>query len=702
MIRSTIDTYTGSSPAATALAVQAECAFEELSAALGDLLRDGSSDTIVAQQFDTAVSLLVQQLRTGDPEAAGDHVSGWLRLVSLQHPEAFADPPFNEKVLSPILDRWRALLTDGATHIALSAVDALIGQMGKKLGQRSGKTVRALFVGDCLVLDIATQIQILAHGSEFDIEPTVVTKRVGADLRRSLRAFTPDQFDLIFYSPFSFGFSEEYAQYTTPRRMLGAVVKGVAPLKEALEETYKSIGLMHRYFDCPLYIHNVSGMRQNRTGFLGWTINLASWPARRGAASYLNMQLSAFIDGLAAAGGKRPLRRIDEAEPLSRMSSYKLGQLGQATYDAGELHPTALARELASGPYLRAGIATAHLNKRKLIVCDLDNTLWDGVIGDGPVNQHSDRQKAILRLRDKGVLLAVSSKNDPANIRWNEAVVSPEDFVMMEINWGRKASNIRKIADTLNLNPNSFVLLDDRPDERETVMDELPGLLALDPNEPETWKLMEEWIGILGEATLKDRTGTYKERAERQSYLDDQNEGDDDADEAYRKLDLRLNLRQATDADMDRVVELINRTNQFNTTALRTTMYEITQPEPRRKIMVATARDKFGDMGIIGVLVVTDPTSPSVSHFVLSCRVFGFGVENAMLQSVLLSFADQTVNARLVKTPVNGPCQEVFAANGFMLDGDVWVSQGGRPNTVPGWLSIEDKFCVSSTTQGAA
>lgn len=698
MTHLTIDTHTDSSATAAALAAQAECAFEELSAALGCLLRDGSSDTIVAQQFDTAVSLLVQQLRTGDLEGAGDHVSGWLRLVSLQHPEAFADPPFNEKVLTPILDRWQALLTDGATDTTLSAVNALIGKISTKLGQRSGRTVRALFVGDCLVWDIATQIQILAHGRDFDIEPTVVAKRVGADLRRSLRAFTPDQFDLIFYSPFSFGFSEEYAQYTTPGRMLSAVAKGVTPLKEALEETCKSITLMHRYFDSPLYIHNVSGMRQNSGGFSGWASNLVSWPVRRGAATYLDARLSAFIAGLAAAGSKTPLRRINEAEPLSWMSSYKLGQ---AMYDAGELHPTALARELAGGPYLRAGIATAHLKNRKLIVCDLDNTLWDGVIGDGPVGQHSDRQKAVLRLKNKGVLLAVSSKNDPSNVRWNEAVISPEDFVVMQINWGRKASNIRKIANSLNLNPNSFVFLDDRPDERETVMEELPGLLALDPNEPETWKLIDEWAGILGEATLHDRTGMYRERAERQSYLDDQAKDDEDADEAYRKLDLRISLRNATDADMGRVVDLINRTNQFNTTARRTTLHEITRSEPHRKILVAEARDKFGEMGIIGVLVVTDLNSPNISHFVLSCRVFGFGVENAMLQTTLRSFANQTVSAQLVTTPVNGPCQKVFATNGFILDGDVWESQGGRP-TVPEWLTIDDKFCMSSTTEGAA
>lgn len=123
MIHSTIDTYADSSSAATAPAGQAECGFEELSAALGDLLRDGSSDTIDAQQSDSAVSLLVQPFRTGGPGAAGDHVSGWRRLAGLQHPRP-SQTLHSMKNLSPVPDRWQSLLTDGATPIALSAVDA--------------------------------------------------------------------------------------------------------------------------------------------------------------------------------------------------------------------------------------------------------------------------------------------------------------------------------------------------------------------------------------------------------------------------------------------------------------------------------------------------------------------------------------------------------------------------------------------------
>lgn len=670
---------------------------DALTTALNGLLRCPSATDVVEQQFTTAVSLLLHQLGTASAVEAADHVSGWLRLVALQYPSLFAAYPFEDKVLTPVLDHWQATLSTGLHPTALKDLTALIDRLRLRLSQRAAVTVRALFIGDCLIWDIATQSQIAAHGANFDIEPTVVAKRVGADLRRSLRTLSPDQFDLVFYSPFSFGFSEDYAQYTDLGRVIGAVAKGVAPLHEALVDVQKTIALLHQHFECPLYVHTVSGVRQNKLGIVGRAGNLATWPVRRWAAGYLNARLSAFIEGLAAAGDKHRLRRIDESEPLAWASDRSLGQ---AQFNAGELHPTALAQELANGPYLRAGMATAHLKKRKLIICDLDNTLWDGVIGDGPVDQHRDRQNAILRLKAKGVVLAVSSKNDPANVRWDEAVVSPEDFVAMEINWGRKAMNIRKIADTLNLNPNSFVFLDDRPDERATVMEELPGLLALDPNEPETWEMINEWAAILGGAALVDRTAMYKDRVERQGYLNDQQDGDEAATEAYRKLDLRLNLRHPTAADVGRVVELINRTNQFNTTAARTTMHELTQPAPRRTIMVADARDKFGDMGIVGVLVVTDDDAPSISHFVLSCRVFGFGIENAMVQSILTRFTDQTLTAQLVKTPMNGPCQDVFASNGFVLGDQVWVSQGSRADVVPDWLTINDKCTTLPATQG--
>lgn len=663
----------------------------QLVVAMSDLLRDPSMLTgYVSQQLFTAVKLLEQKLVAEGPVSAADHVSGWLRLVAQQHPELFVEFPFAERATIPFLDKWSEILSNHLDVAETSVVDTLIKRLHEKLSQQSSAIVRALFVGDCLIWDIATQLQILAHSQNFDVNPTLISKRIGADLRRSVKSFSPDQFDLIFYSPFSFGFSEEYAQFSAPKKMLKAIATQRAALKQTADDSLKTIELLQQYFESPLYVHTVSGIRQNMPGWRGSLGNFVTYPTRRWASAHLNMRLSNYMEKF-ATNGKRSLRWIDEGAPLARMSDRALGQV---MYNVGELHPTALAQELAHGPYSRACKVVAHLKKRKLIVCDLDNTLWDGIIGDGPVRQHTDRQHALLQLKNKGVLLAVSSKNDPANVRWDESVVSASDFVGLEINWGRKASNIRKIADTLNLNPNSFVFLDDRPDERATVTEELPGILALDPNEAETWQLIEEWTQMLSGSALNDRTAMYQERMARQSYLEHHEANLDEVNDAYRKLNLSLTLRHPNDEDMDRVVELINRTNQFNTTAARITMSEINRTEFRRHIVVAEARDKFGDMGIIGILVVTLNGQPRITHFVLSCRVFGFSIENAMVQSILRSFPDQTITAELVKTPVNGPCQQVYACNGFNKEGTVWFSKESRPGIVPDWLAVEDRCAV--------
>lgn len=670
---------------------------ERLGDSLSGLLRDSSACAFVAPQFSTAVKLLARQLAAKGPVEAADHAGGWLRMVALQHPEIFAEFPFTAEVLSPILDLWRGSLSVGLDATGQEDLYALIDRLRLRLSERAPKTIRALFIGDCLVWEVATQVQIHAHALDFDVEPKLVAKRVGADLRRSLKAFSPDQFDLIFYSPFSFGFSEIYAQFTAPQKMLQVMAKGRWLLQEAAEDAQKTIQLLHYHFGCPIYVHTVSGIRQNNPGWRGMLGNLLTLPMRRLARAYINRRLSPFVAGLTAMG-KPAVRRIDESEPLTRMSG---SVLGQVIYNAGELHTTALAQELARGPYIRACKVIAHLKNRKLVVCDLDNTLWDGVIGDGPVLQRVDRQRALLRLKAKGVVLAVSSKNDPANVRWEEAIVSPSDFVALEINWGRKVANIRKMSEALNLNPNSFVFLDDRHDEREAVTAELEDVLALDPNDPDTWKLIEEWTGLLNGAEVKDRTTLYQNRMARQSYLVNQQDLEADAAEAYRKLDLRLTLRHPKQTDMARVVELINRTNQFNTTAARTSIEEITHPALTRRIVVAEARDKFGEMGIIGVLVVTDDGRLRITHFVLSCRVFGFCIENAMVQSVLSRVPDRRLTAELVRTPLNGPCQEVYGTNGFILEGGIWVSQGHRPALVPDWLAVDDECSRTTASQGA-
>lgn len=681
----------GGLSAACAMALHAEALAMDLS---GLTLRPGEAgggSPVIALQFDTAVSLAQEFIDDENPARAADSLVGWLRMVALQHPEAFAEYPFASEIVGGVMQAWQKRLGPELAPEARTQLAAQLKRVAAQLSTRADSALRVLFIGDCLIWDVATHLQIGARAEGYDVEPVLLAKRLGADLRNALMKMRGDAHDLIFYSPFSFGFSDAYAACIAARHVMKPSGDTRRALLEEAEDVCRSLELLARHFECPVYVHTVSGIPQVAPGWRGRFAELVTRPRRRRAARLLNDALSSAIDKIVAETGS-PVLRIDEGEPLARHSA---ADLGRVLFDAGELHPTALAYELAGGAYARACRVATQLKGRKLVVCDLDNTLWDGVIGDGAVFQHNDRQKALLRLKSKGVVLAVSSKNDPANVRWDEAVMSPEDFVATEINWGRKAPNIHRIAKKLNLNPNSFVFLDDRPDERATVTEEVPGILALDPNEPETWRMIAEWTESLGQAALGDRTKLYQERVARQDYLEDGAAEEEDPSTAYRKLDLRVELREPAKKDMKRVVELINRTNQFNTTAARTSMAEITDRDVTRHILVAQTRDRFGDMGIVGVLVVTGEDSPEITHFVLSCRVFGFGIEIAMVQSALCRFENKALRAKLVVTPVNGPCRDVYAENHFERYGEDWVSTGITLELVPDWLTVTDTYATA-------
>ena len=649
----------------------------------------GNMDSIIRQQLETTVQLFKHFVNDPDESKAPAHTAGWLRLVVLQHKDRFPQLPFENDVLTSVWKGWKSQLFPILDEQDREKLNRLLVLVNARLTQKNEATIRVLFIGDCLLWDAATQLQILSSTYGFDIEPTILAQRLPIDLRKAIKQASLDRYDVIFFSPFSYEFSSEYVSVTSHRNVFSIPAGDKEILNEAFDEVQRTITVLAKSFNSPIYIHNTSGVRQTKPGWRGKLIDAMTGRQRSWAVKTLNRRLDTFIKDLSTDLFNH-VHILNELEPLSRHSRYKLGQI---IFDAGELHQTSLAQELASGPYLRACRVSAHLSKRKLIVCDLDNTLWDGVIGDGAVLQHLDRQRAILRLKAKGILLAVSSKNDPTNVRWNESLLSPEDFVIAEINWGQKVSNIRKIANVLNLNSDSFVFLDDRPDERGHVSEALPGVLTLDPNEDETWVLISEWEKTIDSSALSDRTTLYRERAQRQSHIESEQEDDEDLAAAYRKLGLKVSLRSPNSKEISRVVELINRTNQFNTTTARTTTAEMT--EPNRKILIAEASDRFGDMGIVSVLVITELDGLSISHFVLSCRVFGFGIEDAVLTTALGVYKKRSLKALLVETPVNAPCRDVYARNGFIYENDLWVSNEESGVEYVDWLTIDDQVKIS-------
>ena len=140
--------------------------------------------------------------------------------------------------------------------------------------------------------------------------------------------------------------------------------------------------------------------------------------------------------------------------------------------------------DVLSDVYERTLAAHTLLGRAKALLVDFDNTLWEGVMADGPVRHYRDRQRQLKRLRDAGVLLVALSKNDPSSIRWDELSLEYEDFVLHQVNWRPKPDNVSEAITALDLAPEAFVLLDDNPVERALVCENVPGVRALDRDRP--------------------------------------------------------------------------------------------------------------------------------------------------------------------------------------------------------------------------
>jgi FkbH-like protein len=204
---------------------------------------------------------------------------------------------------------------------------------------------------------------------------------------------------------------------------------------------------------------------------------------------------------------------------------------------------------------------------------------------------------------------------------------------------------MRRIREALNLKFKDYVFIDDRGDQRELVADAFPEMHVLDATSERTWRLLEQWSNLLTGQDEADRTRFYRERAERESFMATEVTAEENQSEAFAKLKIRVTLREAKPSDLKRVVELINRTNQFNLVGSRTSFREASewQSAPNTRILVAEAADKFGPMGLVCVAVAEiREREIRIPTFVLSCRVFGYGIETVVLNAIrrLVTAAD--------------------------------------------------------------
>lgn len=353
--------------------------------------------------------------------------------------------------------------------------------------------------------------------------------------------------------------------------------------------------------------------------------------------------------------------------------SPKWQALGKIAFSA-ELFAIA-AREV------RATLAALQGRARKLIVCDLDNTLWGGIAGDDgltglALGGHDPRGEAfrqvqlyLKRLQRRGILLAIASKNEASTAmgiidKHPEMVLRRDDFVAWRINWQDKAANLAELAAELNLGLASIVFLDDNPVERDRVRSALPEVLV--PELPDHWAAYPSFVASLAcfetpGLSREDagRTALYRaERQRRQAKADLP-----DLDTWLHSLQIRFDFQPLTAANLPRVVQLLNKSNQFNmaTRRLDEDAFRRWSEQPHHLAWTGRVYDKFGDQGLCLVLTARlSGDSARLVDLVMSCRVMGRGIEQAAMTlaaEALRAHGVERLYAALLPTPANKPIQ---------------------------------------------
>lgn len=326
---------------------------------------------------------------------------------------------------------------------------------------------------------------------------------------------------------------------------------------------------------------------------------------------------------------------------------------------------------------------------KKVLALDLDNTLWGGLAGENdhtPVElseehgglAYKNLQRVILQMQRQGVLLAIVSKNNEQDAReilegHPHMVLGPSAFAARRINWKAKHENIRDIARELNLGTDSFVFWDDSPAERQLVREMLPEVAVPDfPEKPEELagamaEIYREYFekpAVTGEDLA--RSAQYAANAERNRLREETGSFED----YLRRLEIVV-TREVPGKHVERLLQLVNKTNQFNLTTRRYTREELEGllADTGRRVYLYSVADRFGDNGIVAAAVAAAEGRTAVlEEFVMSCRVMGKNIEYAILDDVeedLRSRGTEFLRGIYIPTAKNRPVEKLYEQLGY-------------------------------------
>lgn len=346
---------------------------------------------------------------------------------------------------------------------------------------------------------------------------------------------------------------------------------------------------------------------------------------------------------------------------------------------------------------------------RKVLLLDLDNTLWGGLAGENdhtPIALSEDHeglayknlQRVLAQMKEQGVLLGIVSKNNEGDAMeilegHPHMVLRSWDFAVRRINWTPKHENIREIAEELNLGLDSFVFWDDSPAERQLVRELLPQVAVPDfPEKPE--ELAPAMVEIHRNyfarpaVTREDREKTAQYAALARGRKLREEAGS--FEEYLERLEMEA-CRVDPKKNQERLLQLMNKTNQFNLTTQRYTRGQMAQvlEDPEKQVYLYRVCDRFGDHGIAAVAVADCSGGvPVITDFVMSCRIMGKNIEYALVEDIETDLRERgfgRLRGRYVPTPRNGPGASLYESLGYRKAAE---TEGG------GW---EFEICLKDT-----
>lgn len=368
-------------------------------------------------------------------------------------------------------------------------------------------------------------------------------------------------------------------------------------------------------------------------------------------------------------------------------------------------------------PYLSYNVAniikSIYGKNKKVMNIDLDNTIWGGVIGDDGVDNieigqetavaqaYSEFQEYIKLHKQLGILLTVNSKNEWENalagMSHPDSILHPEDFVSIKANWNSKSQNLTETAAELNLLAESFVFIDDNPAEREIVRRQVHGAAVPEITDIENYINVLDKSGYFEVTELSaddmKRTEMYQENTER-----NQSRASFESYEDYLvSLAMKAEIQSFVPVYMARIVQLTNKSNQFNLTTKRYSQSDIERiaVDPNYITLYGKLEDRFGDNGIVSVVIGkiggADRTELHIELWLMSCRVLRRSMEYAMMD-VLMEKA-MLFNIRKIIGYYYPTIKNAMVKNFYELQGFTLISEDENGNTI--WeYEIKDNYAA--------